>query len=128
MAELIHKDECYKIMGACFEVYKEMGVGLHESIYHESLMLELGDRNIPFSSEPSVSVYYKERLLEKKLRPDFIVNDSIVLEIKSVSELADPHRSQVLNYLKITQFKLGLLVNFSAHPKLEWERFANTLS
>ncbi len=126
MNDLIFKNESYAIIGACFEVYKEMGVGFTEPIYHESLILELTKQQIPFVSQPQLSTHYKGTQLKKKLIPDSILFDQIILEIKSVRKLADEHRAQTLNYLKATNMKLGLLVNFSGHPQLEYERFANS--
>jgi len=123
---IILKEESFQIMGACFEVYKEMGAGFTEPIYHQSLILELQSRNIPFASQPQLPVFFKGQKLDKKLIPDFVVFDQVILEIKSVRQLADEHRAQTLNYLKATSKPLGLLVNFSGYPKLEYERFANT--
>ena len=126
MGKLIFETESYNTIGACIEVYKELGIGLHESIYHESLILELTERKIPFATEPQLQVYYKQHLLSKTLRPDFIVYDQIIVEIKSVKQLADEHRSQILNYLKVTRKPLGFLVNFSSPKKVEIERYINT--
>ena len=126
MDKYIFEQESYDVIGACREVYNVLGIGLRESIYHESLILELIDRKIDFISEPKLPVYYKHHLLNKTLIPDFITYGEIILEIKSVKQLADEHREQILNYLKVTKKPLGLLVNFSKPGKLEYERFANT--
>jgi GxxExxY protein len=119
---IIYKEESYAIMGACFEVYKEMGSGFLEAVYQECLEIELGLQNIPFEPQASLLLEYKKRSLKGRYIPDFICFDKIILEIKAVSKLTDEHRAQVHNYLKATNYKLGLLVNFGHYPKVEYER------
>ena len=120
--DVLYKDECYRVMGACFEVYKEKGCGFVEPVYQECLSLELASQGIPFIEQPEISLEYKSRPLRQTYKPDFICFDAIILEIKAVSRIADEHRAQVHNYLKATGHKLGVLVNFGHYPKLEWER------
>ena len=122
MAEIVYREESYAIMGACFEVYKQMGSGFLEPVYQECLCVDLALRDIPFRAQPELSLSYKGRALDKTYKPDFICHDKIILEIKAVRELADEHRAQVHNYLKATSYRLGLLVNFSHYPKLQYER------
>ncbi len=122
MPELIFKDEAYKIMGACFEVYREKGCGFHENVFQECLEIEFGLQGLPAIPKPSLELEYKGRKLQSKLQPDFICFGDIILELKAVSDLTDEHRSQVMNYLKASGKKLGLLVNFGHHPKAQWER------
>ena len=122
MLDLIYKQESYDIIGACFEVYNEHGNGFVEPIYHESLILEFGLRTLPAVSEPQIQVKYKGTVLKKTCRPDFVCFSKIILEIKAVKDLTDEHRAQVLNYLKATGFKLGLLVNFGSQEELQYER------
>lgn len=122
MSEIIYKEESYRIIGACFEVYKEMGCGFVEPVYQECLEIELGLQSLPFKPQNELTLAYKGRRLHGKYIPDFILYDKIVLEIKAVKELADEHRAQVHNYLKATGYRLGLLVNFGHYPKLEYER------
>ena len=122
MTEIIFKEESYRIVGACFEVYKEKGSGFGEHVYQECLDLELVLQAIPFRSKVELSLEYKGRPLTAKFIPDFICFDAIIVELKSVSELCDEHRAQVHNYLKATGFRLGILVNFGHYPKLEYER------
>ncbi len=124
--ELIYRDECYRIIGACFEVYKEKGCGFHEPVYDDCLEIELGLQGIPTIAKTRLELHYKGRLLRHYYEPDFVCFEKIILEIKAVSVLADEHRSQVLNYLASAGFELGLLVNFGRYPRLEWERIANT--
>lgn len=122
MAEIIFKDESYRIMGACFEVYKEMGCGFLEAVYQESLEIELAIQSVPFRAQAELALSYKGRLLRQVYVPDFICFDKIVVELKAVKALDDVHRAQVHNYLKATGHKLGLLVNFGHYPKVEYER------
>ncbi len=124
MAELIYREESYRIMGACFEVYKEKGCGFLEAVYHECLEVEFGNQSISFASQPRLNLNYKGRTLQQTYTPDFICCEKIILEIKAVSSLTDEHRAQVHNYLRATGHRLGLLVNFGHYPKVESERIA----
>jgi GxxExxY protein len=109
-------------MGACFEVYKEKGCGFLEAVYQECLEMEFADQGIPFDAQQRLALTYKGRPLKQTYEPDFICFDKIVVEIKAISALADEHRAQVHNYLRATKLRLGLLINFGHHPKLESER------
>ncbi len=120
--EIVYKDESYRIMGACFEVYKEMGCGFVEPVYQECLEIELGMQELPFVAQAALRLRYKGRRLKRRYTPDFILFGKIVVEIKAVKELSDKHRAQVYNYLKATGYRLGLLVNFGHYPKVEYER------
>ncbi len=120
--EVLLKEESYRIMGACFEVYKEMGCGFLEAVYQECLELEFRAQGLPFRSQAELDLHYKGQVLKQKYIPDFILFEKIVVEIKALKELDDTHRSQVHNYLKATGHRLGLLVNFGHYPKVEWER------
>ncbi len=122
MTDIIYKDECYQVMGACFEVYKENGCGFVEPVYQECLSPELVSQRIPFQEQVELNLTYKGQPLAQTYKPDFVCFEKIILEIKAVSALNDKHRAQVQNYLKATEFKLGLLVNFGHYPKVEWER------
>lgn len=123
MKEICYKEESYRIIGACFEVYKEKGCGFLEAVYQECLEIEFEMRGILFLPKKPLVLSYKGRTLKQSYQPDLICLDKIIIELKAVSALADEHRAQVLNYLNATSFKLGLLVNFGHHPKLEYERF-----
>ncbi len=122
---IVFKEESYRIIGACFEVYKEKGNGFLEAVYQECLAIELGDQDVPFVEKPRQQLKYKERDLKQHYEPDFLCFGKIIVEIKAVKQLTDEHRAQVINYLKATGQQLGLLVNFGHHPKLEYERFVN---
>jgi GxxExxY protein len=120
--EIVYKEESYLIMGACFEVYKEMGCGFLESVYQECLEMEFRLQGLIYTPQAELALNYKGRRLKQKYVPDFILFEKIVLELKAVKELADEHRAQIHNYLKATGFRLGLLVNFGHFPKVEYER------
>ena len=124
MVKLIYKEESYKIIGACIEVHNELGSGFLEPIYQEALEVELTNQNIPFQREAPLPVKYKGMVLNKSYIADFILYDKIVLELKALDALSSVHESQVLNYLKATGFKLGLLVNFG-QPKLQYKRLVH---
>jgi len=121
--KIIFKEESFAIQGAAFEVYKKMGSGFLESVYQECLEKEFTLRKIPFKSQVEITLNYKDIPLNQTYRADFVCYDSILIEIKAVSQILNLHRAQVLNYLKATKLKLGLLINFSSHPKLGIERF-----
>jgi GxxExxY protein len=120
--EIVLKEESYKIVGACFEVYNAMGCGFLEAVYQECLGIEFSNQVIPFKAQVPLELSYKDQLLQQKYVPDFICFDKVILEIKALKELCDEHRAQVHNYLKATGYRLGLLVNFGQHPKLQYER------
>ncbi len=120
--KIVFKEESYRIMGACFEVYKDKGPGFLEAVYQECLEIEFGLQDISFVAQGGLELTYKGRRLRQTYKPDFVCFGKIVLEIKAVSALADEHRAQVHNYLKATGHRLGLLVNFSHYPQLEYER------
>ncbi|MCY2974468.1 MAG: GxxExxY protein [Planctomycetota bacterium] len=123
---LIYRDESFKIIGACFEVYNDMGCGFLEPVYQECLEIEHRYQSIPFVPHQQLQLFYRDEELKQKYIPDFICYDKIIVEIKSVSKLTDEHRAQVINYLNATGYQLGLLINFGGHPKLEWERLVHT--
>ncbi len=111
---LIYPNESYKINGAIYEVHKELGPGLLEKVYQEALEKEFKLQGIPFEREKSFTIVYKGEELEQKYIADFVCYDKIVVELKAVEELLPVHKAQVINYLTITGYKLGLLVNFNA--------------
>lgn len=113
MNNILFKEEAAKIVGAIFEVHKRLGVGLLEKVYQEALAIELKYRNIPFEREKRFDVYYRDKKLDAQYIADFVCYDKIIVELKAVSELTDVHKAQVRNYLTITGYKLGLLVNFN---------------
>jgi GxxExxY protein len=123
MTELIYKEESYKIIGACFEVYKEMGCRFLEPVYQECLEKELTLQGIPFDAQKIVELNYKGQKLDKIYKPDFLCFEKIIIEIKAVSKLNNEFRDQIINYLNATNMRLGLLINFGYFPKIEHERY-----
>ena len=128
MSDLVYKAESYRIIGACFEVYKDKGCGFLESVYQECLEIEFEAQKIPFQSQFDLEIYYRGRKLSHYYKPDFICFGRIIVEIKAIQKLCDENRAQAMNYLKATGYELGLLINFGHYPKLEFERIANTKS
>ena len=126
MATLLFKDESFKIIGACFEVYNQKGFGFTEPVYQECLAFELAFQGIPFLAQPKIHLTYKGNKLTQYFKPDFICYNKIVIELKTVAAIADAHRAQTINYLNALGLELGLLVNFGQYPKLVYERLANT--
>ncbi len=122
MVEIIHKEESYRIMGACFEVYKRMGCGFLEGVYQECLEMEFTEQRIPFVPQSPLDLRYKGQALKQKYVPDFICFDLIIVELKAIKDLTDEHRAQVHNYIKASGYRLGLLANFGQFPQLQWER------
>ena len=121
------KDErTYKIIGAAIEVHKELGCGFLESVYQEALGREFKDQEIPFKSQPTIQICYKGQHLEKTYQPDFVCYEGIIVEIKAISSLSGVEEAQLINYLKATGLKLGLLMNFGA-KSLEHKRFVYNL-
>jgi GxxExxY protein len=126
LENLIYKEECYAIIGACFAVYKDKGCGFTEPVYQECLEIEFEHLTLPAVPQPQLALTYRGRTLRQTFRPDFICYGKIVLEIKAVSALVDEHRAQVLNCVNATGYDLGLLVNFGHYPRIEYERIVNT--
>jgi len=127
-AEIVLKEESFKIIGACFEIYKQKGAGFLEDVYQECLAIEFGLRGIPFIEKPRLALAYKGHVLRQVYVPDFFCYDSIVVEIKAMKSLVDEHRAQTINYLRATEKRLALLVNFGHYPMLQQERFVNQLA
>ncbi|MBI3194057.1 MAG: GxxExxY protein [Ignavibacteriae bacterium] len=121
--ELLYKDEVYAIAGAAIEVHKCLGSGFLEAVYHEALEIELAQRRIPFVSEKVITIFYKQQQLKKEYIADFVCYEKIIVEIKSISVLTEKEEAQILNYLKATGMRVGLLINFGSTGRLEWKRF-----
>jgi GxxExxY protein len=117
-----HDADGYALIGSCFEVYNEMGNGYLEDVYQESLELELMSRGVLFVAQPKLPIFYKGKALRKHYEADLLVLDKIIVELKAVKILLPEHEVQLLHYLKATGRKVGYLVNFGAHPKLDWRR------
>ena len=122
MSQVIYREESYRIVGACFNVYRTMGCGFLEAVYQECLEIEFEYQGIPFASQKELKLNYRDRELKQTYKPDFVCFDKIIVEIKATSELLKEHEAQVINYLNATELKLGLLVNFGHYPKMEYKR------
>ena len=121
---LLHADEVFQIQGAIFEVNRVLGSGFLEAVYQESLGLELAARAIPFVAKPLLPLEYKGVRLQHSYSPDFICFARVIVELKALGDLAGEHRAQVINYLKATKLRIGLLVNFGCAPTARIERIA----
>ena len=110
---MTENDISYKIRGAIFNVFNNLGPGLLESVYVMALRYELLKENLTVRMEVPVPVYYENEKLELGFRLDLLVGDKVIIEVKSVENLAAVHHKQVLTYLKLTKLKLGILVNFN---------------
>jgi GxxExxY protein len=121
MVDILFKEESYKIIGACFEVHNILGHGFKEAVYKDALEFELSKLNIPFVKEKPYTITYKEQKLKHYFIADFVVYDTIILEIKTGGYIGDPYIKQTLNYLKASGLRLGMVINFGA-PKLEYQR------
>ncbi|MCY2975029.1 MAG: GxxExxY protein [Planctomycetota bacterium] len=117
------KQEGYDFMGAAFEVYNELGYGLAEEIYQQSLEVELVIRGYTFISQAEIDVYYKQQVLKVKYRPDLVVFGQIAVELKATKEICPDHEAQLFNYMRVSKKRVGYLVNFGQATGLQWKRF-----
>lgn len=124
--DYLYKDETYKIIGAMMEVHRTLGCGFLEAVYQEALAIEFQKQNIAFVKEERLYIYYKGIQLEKYYQADFVCFDKIIIELKALSALTTVHDSVMINYLKATHCKVGLLANFG-EPSLKYKRIVNSL-
>lgn len=124
--QILYKDESFKIVGAAMEVHRELGPGFLEAVYQEALEIEFKNKNIPYKREVPLEISYKSHTLKKKYAADFICYDKIIVETKALCDLNSEHQSQLLNYLKATNKRLGILINFGK-PRLQPKRTINNL-
>ena len=113
--------ETYQIIGAAMAVHRALGHGFLEAVYQEALALEFIEKKIPFVKEQALEIQYKGKSLRKKYYADFLCYDQIIIELKAMEGIHNDHLAQVLNYLKATNLKLGLLLNFGT-PSLQYKR------
>ena len=123
MAELVLKEEVYQIVGAALEVYWRLGRGFLEPIYQEAFQIELGRRGLPFEPQTQLTIEYKGQPLEKKYVADLVCFNQIVVELKACDRLTGIDEAQLLNYMRMTRMRVGLLINFGSQVKLEWKRY-----
>lgn len=117
----LFKDECYKIIGCCMEVHNELGCGFLEAVYQEALSIVLSEKKVPFVKEKVLDIEFRGKILDKKYIADFICFDELIIELKATDALANHDIAQVLNYLKATGKRIGLLINFGT-TKLQYKR------
>ena len=120
--KLLLKDEVFQVVGCAIEVLNTVGHGLVEKPYENALVVEFLLRQIPFKQQPSVDVLYKGQKIGLFV-PDLIVFDALVIDTKVIDKITDHERGLMLNYLRITGLRVGVILNFK-HRKLEWERIA----
>jgi len=118
--KLVLKDEVFAIVGSAMEVLNGLGHGLHEKPYENALIVEFGLRNIPCQQQRQFDVLYKGHKVGLFV-PDLIAFGAVVVDAKVIERITDVERGQMLNYLRITKLRVGVILNFK-HPKLEWER------
>ena len=120
--KLIYKEESYAVRGALIEVHSVLGSGFLEDVYQDCLRREFLARAIPFDEKPRLGIVYKGDEIEHHYIPDFVCYGKIIVEIKAIATLTEEHFAQLRNYLKVTGFRLGFLVNYHDHPKLNIRR------
>ena len=122
MVNLALGDEVYAVIGAAIEVHRQLGPGFLEAVYQEAMERELADRGIAYSSQEPLNINYKGKQLESHYFADLLCFRQIIVELKALNRLSGTEEAQVLNYLKATGLKVGLLINFGSHGRLEWKR------
>ncbi len=124
--DILYKEEAYKIIGAAIEVHKELKNGFLEAVYQEALEKEFRIQAIQYERESYINIYYKGEKLNKFYKADFICYNKIIIELKALSDITTEHESQLINYLKATNKKLGILINFGK-SSLQYKRIINNL-
>lgn len=126
MADLLYKDEVYAIVGAAMDVYNDLGPGFLENVYQEAMVIEVNARKIPSKPSQEIHIKYKGSEPKKFYNADLICYDKIVVELKAMDKLTLREEGQLINYLKATGLKVGVLINFGHYPSLEWKRLVFT--
>ncbi len=121
--KVVFRELSYRVMEAVFEVHNTLGPGFLENVYEEALAYELEARNIPFKRQRTIQIRYKGKVIGTH-RLDLLVDDKIVLELKAVSSLNNFFKQQTLSYLRATNMRLGILINFG-RPRVEYSRIVN---
>jgi len=122
MTELLLKDEVFAIVGAAMEVYWQLGTGFLEPVYQEALEIELRSRRVPYESQKHLGILYKGQPLKREYIADLVCYGQIIVELKAIERLSGRDMAQLINYLKATKMRVGLLFNFCSPGKLEWKR------
>ena len=122
--KILYKDESFAIIGACMKVLRSLGAEFLEAVYEEALEKEFHIQKIPFKRQVKLSLCYNQELMKKQFRAYFVCYDTIVIEIKAVSQISFTFYAQLTNYLKCTNMELGMLINFGT-PSLTYKRMIN---
>ena len=117
--DILFKNECYEINNCIYTVNRKLGTGFLETVYQEALEIELRRKNIPFTAQQELEILYDGFPLTNKYIADIICYEKIIIELKSVTKINNQHKAQLMNYLAVTRYNLGLLVNFNSYPKVE---------
>jgi GxxExxY protein len=120
--ELLCKDEVYAIVGAAMEVHNQLGGGFAEAVYQQAMEIELKLRGVPFARQQRLKVHYKGVELDCEYKPDLICFGTVIVELKAAADLCGSDQAQVINYLKATGIRVGVLINFGDPNRLEWQR------
>ena len=123
MSELLMKEEVFKMVGAGFEVRNSLGFGFLEAVYQEAMEIECKARAIPFVAQMPLRIVYKGITLKKSYIADMVCFSAVLLEIKAADNLTSADEAQLLNYMKATGLRVGVLMNFGNKKELEWKRF-----
>jgi GxxExxY protein len=123
MAELVLKEEVYEIIGAAMDVYYQLGRGFLEPLYQEAFEIELSRRGLPIEHQKELTILYKGHPLQKNYVADLICFNQIIVELKALNRLTGIDEAQLLNYMKMTRMRVGLLINFGSQVRLEWKRY-----
>jgi GxxExxY protein len=124
-SKILFKDESYAIIGACMKVHRALGPGFLEAVYEEVVEKEFIVQNIPYKRQVQLNLYYEGVQLKKQYRADFVCYDSIIVELKAVTQIPSVFYAQLQNYLKCTNMELGMLINFGT-PSLTYKRIVNS--
>jgi GxxExxY protein len=119
---LLLGSEVFEVVGAAMEVHRILGHGFLEAVYQEAMQVELTERGVPHDAQRPLAIRYKNSLLAKGYVADFVCHDQIIVEIKAQDALAPRDQAQIINYLRATGMRVGILVNFGAKQRLEWKR------
>ena len=122
MEDFLYKEETYKIIGAAMAVHRYFGCGFTEKVYQDALEIEFQEQGIPYLREEPILAKYRGKFLSTEYVPDFICFNHIIVELKAVKELEDYQRSQAINYARIGNFEIALLINFG-ETSLRHERY-----
>lgn len=122
MTDILLKDEVYKVVGAAVAVHRELGPGFLEAVYEEAMRIELAERSIRFEVQKPLAIQYKGHVLSKGYVADMVCYGQVLVELKALEKLSGREEAQLLNYLKASCLRVGLLINFGSYGKLEWKR------